>query len=1265
MASVTYAVGNNWGSGFIGTATVAAGSKSLTGWTVEFDASFDITNIWGAEIISHIGNHYVLSSVAWDANVAAGAQTSFGFEANAGSGGTTATGFTINGGRPTSPPPTLPTLSIADAAIKEGNSGTNELSFTVTLSQAASSPVTVHYAIADGTAKAGSDYGATSGTLTFAAGQTSQTIRVVLAGDTLVEPGETFTLALSSPSGATLARGSATAKILNDDSAAPPAGAASLTYSITSNWESGFNGAMTVTAGSSPLSGWTVEFDSTASISSIWNAVIVSHVGNHYVVKNASWNAQVAAGQSVSFGFQAAPGSGGTAASHFLINGQPAEGTSPPMLPTLSVADASVLEGNSGVTDLAFTVTLSAASASPVTVAYATANGSASAGSDYAAASGMLTFAAGQTSQVVHVQLTGDTTYEANETLTLALSSSSGATIADGTAIGTIRNDDTAPALRIRNASFAEGSAGAPGHATFTVSLSQASGLPVTVRYATRDGTAIAGSDYVAQTGTLTFAPGQTRQTIQIAAIGDNAIEPNETFSVVLSNAGGATIAKGTGAGTIQNDDTTTALPSLAIGNATAIEGGSSGTGWFSTHGNQIVDSAGNQVEIAGVNWFGFESSTLAPHGLWTRGYKEMMDQMVQLGFNTIRLPFSSEMLHTSAAPNGIDFGKNPDLQGLSALQVLDKIVDYAGRLGLKIILDHHRSGAGAGTSDNGLWYDSRYSQAQWVSDWQMLAQRYANNPTVIGADLHNEPYNGTWGDGGTNDWVKAAELAGNAIGAVNSNWLIFVEGIGTYQGQSYWWGGNLMGVKDHPVELDVANKLVYSAHDYPNSVYQQPWFSDPSYPGNLPAKFTQMWGYIYQQNIAPVWVGEFGTRLSDPKDAPWLDALTAYLGGDFNNDGRSDIAADQKGISWTYWSWNPNSGDTGGILADDWRTVNQAKLTYLQPIESPFGDAGSSAALFTVTLSQPATQAVTVGFHTVAGTATTADFTPLSGTLTFAPGEQSKTISVPVIADTLSEPNEQFTVVLTNAQGATIATATGTATIVDETAGDAASTAIFSPYIDMAMPVDADLSAISHAAGIEHFTLAFMLASDKGIGWQGQGGIVDDTLANGSTILAQVQAIQAAGGNITISFGGAAGQEAALTAPSASVLQAEYQSVIDRYHVTSVDFDIEGAAELDQASLALRDQAIAGLEAANPDLKVLFTLPVLPTGLDASGLGVLQAAKRDSVRIDLVNIMAMDYGSAVDNNGQMGLNAINAAKATEQQLDSLGMADTVSASRP
>jgi len=1044
MASINYAVGDNWGTGFVGNMTVPGGELGLHGWTIEFDASFAISNIWGAEIVSHIGNHYVICNLDWNANVPAGGQATFGFQATPGADGTAASGLVIDAAVG-SPPPVLPTLSVADASIAEGNTGTSQLSFTVTLSQAATIPVTVSYSTADGTASAGTDYTARSGTLTFAAGEISKTITVSIVGDSAVEANETFAVTLSGASGATIGHGSATGTIVNDDMAPPPpsTGGASLNYAVTSNWGSGFNGAMTVTAGSDGLNGWTVEFNASAAITNIWNAEIVSHIGDHYVVRNAPWNGQVGGGQAVSFGFQATAGSTGTIASGFTVNGLAAGHDLPPPLPSLSVADATVSEGNSGIHDLAFTVTLSAAAAGPVAVAYATANGTATAGSDYGALSGTLTFAAGETSKVVHVQVAGDTAVEANETLTLSLSSPNGAMITHGTATGTIVNDDTAPlpTLSIAEGSFAEGNTAAPAHGSFMVTLSAASTMPVTVHYATADGTATAGSDYVTQSGSLTFAPGETQNTIQVAAIGDDAVEPNEGFSVVLTGPVGATIAHGTGSGTIINDDVAPppALPTLSIADTSVVEGnpGSGATaGWFSTSGNQIVDSAGHSVQIAGVNWFGFESSTLAPHGLWTRGYQDMMNQMKDLGFNTIRLPFSNDTIHSGGTPNGIDFSQNPDLQGLTAMQIMDKIVAYAGEIGLKIILDHHRNDSGPGASPNGLWYDGQHSEAQWISDWQMLAGRYANNPTVIGADLHNEPYNGTWGGGGPTDWAAAAERAGNAIGSVNPNWLIFVEGVANYQGQPYWWGGNLMGVRDRPIDLNVDGKLVYSAHDYPNSVWAQPWFQGSDFPANLPAKFDQMWGYIYKEGIAPVYVGEFGTNLTDPKDAPWLEAITSYISGDFNNDGTSDIPAGKQGISWTFWSWNPNSGDTGGILGNDWNTVNQAKLAYLTPIEFDLGGGTGSgtgpAATFVLTLSKPATESVTVDFHTVAGEATSADFLASSGSVTFAPGELSKTISIAITPDQLSEPNEHFTVVLTNATGATITRATGTATIVD-----------------------------------------------------------------------------------------------------------------------------------------------------------------------------------------------------------------------------------------
>ena len=351
---------------------------------------------------------------------------------------------------------------------------------------------------------------------------------------------------------------------------------------------------------------------------------------------------------------------------------------------------------------------------------------------------------------------------------------------------------------------------------------------------------------------------------------------------------------------------------------------------YWHTSGTQILDANNQPVRIAGINWFGFETASYVVHGLWSRNYKDMLDQIARLGYNTLRLPYSNQLFDAGSTPNGIDFTKNPDLQGLNGLQIMDKIIAYASHIGLRIILDHHRPDSGAQAA---LWYTSAYPESRWISDWKMLATHYKDNPMVIGADLDNEPHvPACWGCGDTTvDWRLAAERAGNAILSVNPNWLIFVEGVDCYgpggstnEPECYWWGGNLQGVSSYPVQLNVPNRLVYSVHDYPSTIYPRSWFNAPNYPHNLPGVWDSYWGYIYKKGIAPVWVGEFGTKLQSTSDQQWLSALVSYLG------------TGASGINWTFWCWNPNSGDTGGILNDDWTTVNTAKQNYLTPIEFP-----------------------------------------------------------------------------------------------------------------------------------------------------------------------------------------------------------------------------------------------------------------------------------------------------------------------------------------
>jgi endoglucanase len=339
------------------------------------------------------------------------------------------------------------------------------------------------------------------------------------------------------------------------------------------------------------------------------------------------------------------------------------------------------------------------------------------------------------------------------------------------------------------------------------------------------------------------------------------------------------------------------------------------------TAGGNIVDAAGRTVTLTGVNWFGFETGTFAPDGLWARSYTSMLDQIVASGFNAIRLPYSNALFRPGNTPN-INYQVNPGLKGLSGLALMDKIVSAATSRGLMIILDQHRPDQNA---QSPLPASGDLTEQQWISDWVMLAQHYRNNPLVIGADLHNEPHApATWGTGNPQtDWRLMAEQAGDAVLAAAPHWLIFVEGIDNYDGQGYWWGGDLAGAKRYPVVLSEPDHLVYAPHDYGPSVWGQNWFRAKNFPNNLAGIWDADWAYLKEQNIAPVLLGEFGAQsVGNDVAGEWLRTLIAFL--------------KQHGISYTYWSWTPDSADTGGILSNNWQTVIGAKLDLLHSYQFP-----------------------------------------------------------------------------------------------------------------------------------------------------------------------------------------------------------------------------------------------------------------------------------------------------------------------------------------
>jgi endoglucanase len=356
--------------------------------------------------------------------------------------------------------------------------------------------------------------------------------------------------------------------------------------------------------------------------------------------------------------------------------------------------------------------------------------------------------------------------------------------------------------------------------------------------------------------------------------------------------------------------------------------------------GSKILDSNDVVVHLHGVNWSGMQTVLRVPDGLHVRTIESIVAQIEMLGFNLIRIPFSSQSILPTSLPtkpiSGIDpVGGDPDLAGLTSLQVLDRIVDAAFRHHLRVIFDHYRFVAADTSPPSQTWYSGSdpnssvggFPEMQWRQDWVALATRYANKPSVVACDLHDELATpSTWGDGNMNtDWRLAAERAGNDILDANPNLVILVQGIDVVGGQEYWAGGNLQAAQAAPVRLKHPEKLFYSVRDWGKSVNTaKPWFASASFPNNLPMLWDNNWGYLLTNDVTPVVVGAFGDQGSsamDPglmaADRAWRTALTSY------------ISTHQ--VSFAFWALNPSAEGKSGLLQpQDWLTPDPDWLTIL-----------------------------------------------------------------------------------------------------------------------------------------------------------------------------------------------------------------------------------------------------------------------------------------------------------------------------------------------
>jgi len=396
---------------------------------------------------------------------------------------------------------------------------------------------------------------------------------------------------------------------------------------------------------------------------------------------------------------------------------------------------------------------------------------------------------------------------------------------------------------------------------------------------------------------------------------------------------------------------------------------------WLTTNGNQVVDSDGNSVWLAGANWFGMNATERVFHGLWSANMEELVSATAQRGINVIRVPISTQLLLEWQAGQfdtvSVNLSANPNLEGKNSLEIFDHFLLQAKSCGVKVIMDIHGAEADNSGHIAPLWYKGTVTTDDWVSTIGWLATRYAGDDTIIAYDLENEPHGvptGTaasqqqagesdfdycnrlpeatdngfakWDDStDINNWKYAAELGAAAVLNANPNALILIEGTevqakhGKWVNPSKvpnqpepcysfnWWGGNLKGVAEYEVlaPAGLQDQIMYSPHDYGPAVYMQGWFKSFFDRDTLRADVWEPnWLYIHNEGISPLLIGEWGGFMDGGINQKWMEAL------------RDEIAALK--LHHTFWVINPNSGDTGGLVLNDWVTWDEEKYALLKP---------------------------------------------------------------------------------------------------------------------------------------------------------------------------------------------------------------------------------------------------------------------------------------------------------------------------------------------
>jgi len=395
---------------------------------------------------------------------------------------------------------------------------------------------------------------------------------------------------------------------------------------------------------------------------------------------------------------------------------------------------------------------------------------------------------------------------------------------------------------------------------------------------------------------------------------------------------------------------------------------------WLHVNENaEIVDMNGNPVWLTGCNWFGYNVGSQVFDGVWSRNMHEMLNEIADHGFNLLRVPMSTEILlqWKNNEPDPLikmNEWKNPELtvEGkvggtpMYSFDIWNYAVKWCRENGIKIMMDIHSASTNAAGHSYPLWYDDKFSTDDWLEALSWFADYYKDDDTIIAIDLKNEPHGKSdegkfakW-DGSTdeNNWRYAAERGAAAVLEKNPNLLIMVEGIEVYpkfeEGATWsspnidyarypysyfygaWWGANFRGARKYPVDLgEYQSQLVYSPHDYGPEVYKQTWFyldddtKTFSRQTLLDDYWYENWAYLAEEKISPLLMGEWGGWVDDEHDKTgenrhWLQEIRDYM--------------IEKRIHHTFWCFNENSSDTGGLVYDNFEKWDEVKYEFVKP---------------------------------------------------------------------------------------------------------------------------------------------------------------------------------------------------------------------------------------------------------------------------------------------------------------------------------------------